>query len=207
VTPGEPYEAPGIESCLLPRRAALVSLRSAISRRCSHLSIGSTSAARSRRACAWRSFCRLVPRAWAMSSHEAPERRAASIQKISACSAHHTACRTLCSALRGRCGPLEANRRALAALAAHWRANVPSMVLTAVSGLDSWTATGVVKKRHSMRPEVGLSDLCLGFHRRGNPTAVVRHGSMRSTALAAISEKSVPALRKQPGTWTASRTR
>lgn len=158
------------------RFAALVSFLSASRRRCSHLSMGSTAAARSRRSCAWRSFCRLVLRAWAMSSHEAPSRRAASIQKISARWAHQTACRTLRRASSGIWGPLAGSVRARTALPAHCLANVPSIVLMASLPCLAGSSTAVVVKGEHRALRGGRAGLSSAFVRRGNPTPLLIRG-------------------------------
>lgn len=158
------------------RLAARVSFLSAISLRCSHLSMGSTVAARSRLRCAWASFCRLVPRAWAMSSHDAPSLRAASIQKISARRAHHTACRSLPRASSGLWGPLAGSVSARTALAAHCRANVPSIVLTGSLPCLAGSSTAVDVKGEHRALSTRCGCLSSAFVRRGSRTPLLIRG-------------------------------
>ena len=147
-------------------RASRVSWRSAANRRSNQRSTGSAAAAALRRAFACDSFCLVVPRAAAMSSHEAPSRRAASIQKISALEVAQRACRRLSNALRGLWGPRMVRRRASDALSANWRANVPSGVLTVPqSGLPA-ASREVDKKSHIERLPAVQGSVSSAFDRR-----------------------------------------
>lgn len=111
----------------LRSRSSRLGLSSSFS---NHTSNGSRAAASARRCAAWRSFCRVVPLAAAISAQVAPSRRAASINKISARDTRPTACRRVANSASGRWGPRDVALSASDALTAIHLAADDSGVLT-----------------------------------------------------------------------------
>lgn len=147
---------------------------------------GSRAAVSARRFAAWRSFCRVVPRAAAISAQEAPSRRAASISKISARLICPWACRRVANSLSGRWGPRDVDWSASAALRAiHLAADV-SGVLTGrrVAFLDG--------NRNCHRMQKSICDTA--FYRRASVAWSFVDGSVSGTA-----KEMAPATLQRPG--------